>query len=322
MKKTSPKQQVFTSATCCTRRQKILAFVALAGLFVCGIFIGLFFYNDVVHRAKGIDGGERTVQKTIQMTAEQCDQIVSNMIHARSADELHELNSVYTNNCAGRVVKNKQVPAVVNIVDVPDMKNMETCEKVETLLLGKLKDERENSTDAHLHNMSVYARLMKSGCVENREKYQQAAQSELDIAKALGATDDIARQWLPDYENIDMTSCQIIENELSRRINSGSGMSFDDYLNNAVLYSTMVEKGCPENQKKYAEKAMSMLEVAYALDTDNLLVREEFYVQEVLEVYKKLQMRDIAHRFLKKVEKMVNPAVDFLIQMEKIINEE
>ena len=41
----------------------------------------------------------------------------------------------------------------------------------------------------------------------------------------------------------------------------------------------------------------------------------------VIDTFKKLDMQQEAREFLGKVEKLIDPATDFILQMEQIINE-
>ena len=41
----------------------------------------------------------------------------------------------------------------------------------------------------------------------------------------------------------------------------------------------------------------------------------------VIDTYKKLNMQREAKEFLNKIEKLIDPATDFILQMEQVINE-
>ena len=52
---------------------------------------------------------------------------------------------------------------------------------------------------------------------------------------------------------------------------------------------------------------------------DNL--NQERESVEIVETYKRLQMQAEAMRMIEKAKKLTNPAIDFIIQLEKIIEE-
>ena len=66
--------------------------------------------------------------------------------------------------------------------------------------------------------------------------------------------------------------------------------------------------------------AKSELEIARALNDDNLDDVEESV--EIVETYKRIQMQAEAERMIEKAKKLTNPAIDFIIQLERIIEEE
>lgn len=115
-----------------------------------------------------------------------------------------------------------------------------------------------------------------------------------------------------------MRPCERIEILLTDRL--GQVENYQTSMYNANIYATMVEYGCPENAEQNRQLALDALQVADAL-SDNDLVYNESSVSSVVDTYKKLDMQKQAHQFLNKVQKLTDPAIDFILQMEKIINE-
>ena len=52
-----------------------------------------------------------------------------------------------------------------------------------------------------------------------------------------------------------------------------------------------------------------------------MLALETAQAKEIVETYKRLQMQAEAERMIEKAKKLTNPEIDFIIQLEKIIEE-
>ncbi|MBQ3784887.1 MAG: hypothetical protein II843_00640 [Alphaproteobacteria bacterium] len=118
---------------------------------------------------------------------------------------------------------------------------------------------------------------------------------------------------------ISGTSCERIEKLLTSRLESGEDNDAESHIDNAKIYANLSERGCPENSQKYKEMAKQELEIARALNDDILKDKEDSI--EIVETYKRLQMQQEAERMIEKAKKLTNPAIDFIIQLEKIIEE-
>lgn len=118
----------------------------------------------------------------------------------------------------------------------------------------------------------------------------------------------------------NMPTCARIEQLLSDRLEGENTTNPDVFMYNANIYATMVEYGCPENAEKYRDQALADLAIANALSY-NGLASDTDNTEVVIDTYKKLEMQTQARDFLNKVQKLTDPAIDFILQMEKIINE-
>ena len=125
----------------------------------------------------------------------------------------------------------------------------------------------------------------------------------------------------PKQENkkLPEKTCGQIEILLQKRLRSVESQDSEDHIDNAKIYANLSERGCPENSGKYKEMAKQELEIARALTDDNLDDEEESI--EIVETYKRLQMQAEAEKMIEKAKKLTNPAIDFIIQLEKIIEE-
>ena len=111
--------------------------------------------------------------------------------------------------------------------------------------------------------------------------------------------------------------CAEIERLISRRLPAETDDA-DDRIERAKIFATLAERGCPENSAAFVEHARLELEVARAIEDDDFDHDEAI---EVVETYKRLQMQNAAQEILDKAKKIANPAIDFIIELEKIINE-
>ena len=115
------------------------------------------------------------------------------------------------------------------------------------------------------------------------------------------------------------TTCGQIQRILSERLYSVDSPDAEAHIDNAKIYANLSERGCPENSQKYKELAKKELEIARALNDDILRNADDSI--EIVETYKRLQMQAEAEKMIEKAKKLTNPAIDFIIQLEKIIEE-
>ena len=221
-------QKMECSINCCSTSHKIWSAIALAGLFACGLLLGLTYGTST--------------PKTV-LSAEQCDAIANEIVNitsngatAENVDTLKDLNRVYTNGCAGRLVIIEKEPV------------MQTAEHKEIL-----------------------------------------------------------------------STCSRIEQLLKQRLYPEDSVSYIEHLSNADTYSTLSDRGCQDNAEMYKTLALREIEIATALQpTENMRQRDAAIV---IDTFKKLDMQREAQEFLDKVEKLIDPATDFILKMEKVINE-
>lgn len=111
--------------------------------------------------------------------------------------------------------------------------------------------------------------------------------------------------------------CAEIERLLARRLPAETDDA-DTRIERAKLFATMAERGCPENAATYVELARQELDIARAIGDDGFSHEETI---DVVETYKRLHMQAAAEEIFEKAKKLTNPAIDFILQVEKIINE-
>lgn len=169
------------------------------------------------------------------------------------------------------------------------------CDNIAVRIMNAARD---NQPDLIEQLNKVYS----ENCL-NREFEQPKPQPKVEDKK------------LPD------ATCAKIEALLERQLNDVQSMYSEDHIINAQIYANLSERGCADNSAKYKELAKQELEIARALNDDNVdKYRDESI--EMVETYKRLKMQQEAEKMIEKAKKLTNPAIDFIIQLEKIIEED
>ena len=145
---------------------------------------------------------------------------------------------------------------------------------------------------------------------------------------AVAAQSDVASATMPAMETINTTEttttesepvdvCVEIERLMLRHLPDATDDA-EDRIDRAKIYAKLSERGCPENSAAYVDMARSELEIARAIEDDEFDHEETI---EVVETYKRLNMQAAAEEIFEKAKKLTSPAIDFILQVEKIINE-
>lgn len=283
------------------KKNSVYGVIGLVALFLVG---GIFGFV--------INGSDRL--NTSIMTKKQCDDLAERIISAarnNQPDLIAQLNKVFSENCNGRDF-NKPVETPQPKPQVkPEEKLPETtCEAIEELLKRELYDENSLDWYEHTENSKIYAKLVQTGCEKNRAMYERLVGREQAIAAAL-----------QKELNTTGSTCQQIEGLLKEKLEYGGDLNDPDWrVQRAQIYANLSERGCADNSAKYKELAKQELDIARALTDDNLN-KNQHAATEMVETYKRLQMQQEATKMIEKAKKLTNPAIDFIIQLEKIIEE-
>ena len=116
-------------------------------------------------------------------------------------------------------------------------------------------------------------------------------------------------------------TCEAVEKLLIQRLEdfAENDLNSETHIERAKIYANLSERGCAKNTNVYKDLAKKEIDIARALNDDNIENRYE--ATEIVETYKRLQMQAEAEKMLEKAKKLTNPAIDFIIQLEKIIEE-
>lgn len=199
-----------------------------------------------------------------------------------------------------------QPKVATNSAPVAEPQPKETCAIIEELLLDRLWPVDSQEVRDHENNIDVYEKLVMNGCSENQQKYHNAAVREREIVAAL------------QESNNSQQTCEQIESLLIEQLPPASGHA-DYRIDRAKIYANLSERGCAENSAKYVELAKQELEIARALEDDEF---EDYETIQVVETYKRLNMQAAAEEIFETAKKLTNPAIDFILEVEKIINEQ
>lgn len=292
MKNSNTKTQISTGLS--TRARKIWGVVALAGLFACGLMLGVAWTQK---------DNAQTNENVVQFTESQCDTIagrIDSAIRYSNYNDLETLKKIYAESCDGHV------QAKTEVVAAPE-KKLSTCEKIEQLLLRNLNAADSQNPRAHTENAELYNKLSQHGCPENADAYKQLVAQETAIANALGARG----------VNVNTRTCEEIEVVLKQDLMEFASNT-QERLHNADVYSKLAERGCPENQAKYKKLAVRQIDVVSAVSDEEEL---EYNSEAIVDTYEKLQMQDAAREFLNKLDRLVEPATDLIFEIGKVVNE-
>ncbi len=169
------------------------------------------------------------------------------------------------------------------------------CREIATRII----DAAYNNNSALIEQLN---KVYSENCL-NREFEQPKPQSQQKMQD----------KKLPD------TTCGKIEMLLTNRLYHDGNPDAEAHIDNAKIYANLSERGCPENSKKYKDLAAQELDIARALNDDDLEDVDDTI--EIVETYKRLQMQKEAERMIEKAKKLTSPAIDFIIELEKIIEE-
>ncbi len=199
---------------------------------------------------------------------------------------------------------------IANDNNVPHASQKTTCAIIEDIQLNYLANESSGYIEDHKQNIRIYEALFMHGCPENKDTYRTAIAREMEIVSALSSAS----------KTEEMSACKRIEDSLLERLPvDHSGASANHRIERAKIYANLSERGCSENNARYVELARQELEIARALEDDEFDNEETI---EVVETYKRLNMQAAAEEIFETAKKLANPAIDFILQVEKIINEQ
>lgn len=194
--------------------------------------------------------------------------------------------------------------------------NLLPCQMRENALMAQLNQNIDDgwvdtAANAHKQNADVYDNLMRWGCTENQKKYEELRDAEFSVF-------DVLKRANGSRTEEQDKPCQVIERTLIETIHTCPDSQC--HLYNAEVYSKIAEDGCPENSEKYKQMALDELQISEGVRVNDGELSERD-VRTTVNTYKKLQMQNEARRYIKKAEKLINPGVDFIMELQRVIEE-
>ncbi len=333
-----------------TKSQRVWGILALVALFACGVMVGLDFgrLNSRPKPADGI-GVKFSPNANIDFTDINVGETKTHNVHVAVSSKLDTLvvkpidgisGLKITNDCADIARVNEKAgcdivveytPRVAQdlgrvslivgwadasgeefvaelpiLIKVTDPNQKPTCVVIEELLAQRLYPEASQEVWEHEENIKIYEKMVMNGCSENQLKNHKMAQREREILAALQQSGTVQQ------------TCEQIEELLLKQLPGPDGDA-EYRIMRAKIYANLSERGCPANSAKYVDQAKQELEIARALEDDEFDNDETI---EVVETYKRLNMQAAAEEIFETAKKLTNPAIDFILEVEKIINEQ
>lgn len=283
MKKTSTTKYETTVPT----SRKVWGVLALAGLFTCGVFIGTTLNNN------------RTPDT--EFSDDACRELADKIAGETDEATLEQLGETYSEHCT--VAASDQ-----------NTTSLSRCQWFEKVLSARLCPDDNLMNDRYCleQNIDIYKKLVTYGCPENRDKYFEMASNQDTLFNAVFGEYNFVTK--------EVSTCERIEQLLKGRLNSKDIDNFNYHLENAEIYARLAERGCPENADKYRALAASEIEITTALQPVEYM--QTYDIENVVDVYKKVKMQAAAQQVIDTLQKVSEPTIDFILELEKIVNEE
>ncbi len=283
MKKTSTTKYETTVPT----SRKVWGVLALAGLFTCGVFIGTTLNNN------------RTPDT--EFSDDACRELADKIAGETDEATLEQLGETYSEHCT--VAASDQ-----------NTTSLSRCQWFEKVLSARLCPDDNLMNDRYCleQNIDIYKKLVTYGCPENRDKYFEMASNQDTLFNAVFGEYNFVTK--------EVSTCERIEQLLKGRLKSKDIDNFNYHLENAEIYARLAERGCPENADKYRALAASEIEITTALQPVEDM--QTYDIENVVDVYKKVKMQAAAQQVIDTLQKVSEPTIDFILKLEKIVNEE
>lgn len=150
-----------------------------------------------------------------------------------------------------------------------------------------------------------------------KEVYNDNCANRIIYTEPVTVPDDVDDE--PGY----VMTCEQIVQLLERELIPEEDSNPDSHLSNANIYARvaeLAERGCPELVDKYRALAAREIEITTALQPVEYMPEPD--VENVVDVYKKVKMQAAAQQVIDTLQKASEPTIDFILKLEKIINEE
>lgn len=163
-------------------------------------------------------------------------------------------------------------------------------------------------------------KMYREKCADRQVKTDQSKKKHgaqaRPVPQPLAPVDAVQRDPMPQE------TCAAVEKILKKQLAyywDEMSVKPDYHLTRAQIYANLSTRGCPENSENYKNLALREIEIARALNDDSFNEPEE--IVDLIDTYRKLNMKKEAEQAIEKIKRITDPAIDFIMQVEKIINE-
>lgn len=282
-----------------TRGQKFKAFLAFVLLFVCGVMVGA---GTIDQKNQKKAESEHFVPKYTEVYVNPNNVIFGDVAYGDSV--VRELN--VSANMPVKIVsieKGLDYPHVSvdsDCMSLPYVDEKQSCKIFVTLKPIEGEDFVMNS---------YYGGTKRGGVPDD----MLLVVNMVDMDGAVMDAGIVLKHGYFKEKKLDNEKpCKQIEDALNQ------SAQFTYGVDRARIYAQMSERGCPENAKKYASLAKQELDIARGVSDDKF--NEEETV-DIIEIYKRLDMQAAAQEVFDMAKKLTNPTIDFILQVEKILNQ-
>ena len=138
--------------------------------------------------------------------------------------------------------------------------------------------------------------------------------------RAQQATECPTAQDMTVVENpAPIATCTRIEQLLEQQLTPEDSQGYEKHLYNAETYNRLADNGCAEHSDKYRALAVRETQIAVALIPIEYMSDDQ--IEDVVDSYKKAKMQAAAQQVIDKLQQASEPAIDFILKLEKILED-
>lgn len=187
------------------------------------------------------------------------------------------------------------------------------------LQIGKLDDkfkQMETDNDVLRQLKQTYQKQCDGHQIDMVQIKQKRDMQKRPVPQPMVKVEPAQREPMPQE------TCAAVEKILKKQLSyywDEMSVKPDYHLTRAQIFANLATRGCPENSENYKNMALREIEIARALNDDSFNEPEE--IVDLIDTYRKLNMKQEAQQAIEKIKRITDPAIDFILQVEKIINE-
>lgn len=123
---------------------------------------------------------------------------------------------------------------------------------------------------------------------------------------------------LPPQPQVCANTEELLNKKLNQYEQESTAASV--HLERAKIYADLSDRGCPENSEEYRTLALQEISISRTLNDAARKTAKE--LRGIVDEYNRSDIKAGVDQALDKAKKLTDPAIDFMLQVEKIIREE